>query len=83
MFDDDEKSEKKPKLTGMRELNDMEIRVMNDIATLGNRFGELIENLRLEPDLDDIDRRWIQIGKTHLQQGIMALKRAIGRPENF
>lgn len=83
MFDENEPSAGKPKLIGMRDLNAMEIRAMNDIAECGNRMGELIENLRLEPGLDDIDQRWILIGKTHLQQGIMALKRAIGRPENF
>ena len=27
--------------------------------------------------------RWIQIGQDHLQQGLMALTRAVARPENF
>lgn len=69
------------KLKGMRTLNDAEITLMNDIADLGNQFGDLITymaDIGIEPD-----PRWIATGKTYLQIGIMCLKRAIGKPENF
>ena len=28
-------------------------------------------------DIIDADRRWVAIGKTHLQQGLMALRRSL------
>lgn len=28
----------------------------------------------------DIDRRWLSIGRTHIEQGFMAMNRAIFRP---
>ncbi len=72
------------KLKGMRELSKEEIRAMNEIADLGNQIGNLIDRMELfDSGLEEIDRRWIAIGKTHLQTGIMCVKRAIGRPENF
>lgn len=81
------------KLKGMRELNEDEINVMNNIADLGNQFGELIDKLEHKPlyvfEASEIelnvypDSRWMAIGKSHLQQGIMCLKRAIGKPDNF
>ena len=69
------------KLKGMRTLNDAEIKLMNDIADLGNQFGDLIirmADIGIKPD-----PRWLEIGKTQLQTGIMCLKRAVGKPENF
>ena len=35
-----------------------------------------------QPDLA-IDPRWLAIGRTHLQEGFMAVIRAIARPETF
>ncbi len=79
------------KLKGMRELSDAEIEMMNNIADLGNQFGDLVDRLENEPFHDDNDtelniypdHRWLAIGKSHLQQGVMCLKRAIGKPDNF
>ncbi len=79
-------------LKGMRSLSNEEIMLMNDISDLGNQFGDLISVLENEPIIygeNDKelavfpDPRWLAIGKTHLQQGIMCLKRAIGKPDNF
>ena len=69
------------KLKGMKTLSDAEVNLMNDIADLGNQFGDLITRMAdvgIEPD-----PRWLAIGKTHLQTGVMCLKRAVGKPENF
>ena len=67
-------------LKGMRQLSDSEVALMNEIADNGNRLGELLDKL-----LDEtfIDERWLSIGRTHLQTGIMCIKRAVGRPDNF
>ena len=70
------------KLKGMRNLSEAEIKAMNDIADAGNRLGELISQIELFDEIN-CDQRWLAIGRTHLQEGIMFIKRAIGQPDNF
>ncbi len=70
------------KLKGMRDLSEAEIKAMNDIAEAGNRLGDLISQIEVF-DEKNCDQRWLEIGRINLQQGIMAIKRAIGQPENF
>lgn len=68
------------KINGYRELDDQEVALMNAIKAKGAELGELIGILRHTPDLD---QRWIAIGATELQQGLMALTRAVARPTFF
>lgn len=68
------------KIKGYRELNQDEIDLMNSIKAKGNEFGELIKELQ---QLETTDKRWVAIGQTNLQQGVMALVRAIAKPESF
>ena len=63
-----------------RELSEAEIALMNDIKRLGEVLGELVSRLRAT---EDIDQRWVSIGATDLQTGLMALTRAVARPESF
>jgi len=37
----------------------------------------------MEGQQDKFDGRWVAVGKTHLQQGLMALTRAVAKPEFF
>lgn len=68
------------KIVGYRELDESEIALMNEIKETGIDLGNLVSELELN---DEIDQRWVAIGKTHLQQGLMALTRAIAKPEFF
>lgn len=68
------------KISGYRELNEEEIAAMNEVKAAGRELGALVEKLRLNTTLD---QRWVSIGATELQQGLMALTRAIARPEFF
>jgi hypothetical protein len=70
------------KISGYRELTQSEIDVMNAIKAKGKELGELIAYLRAFPALD-VDQRWVSIGETHLQQGVMALTRAVAKPSFF
>lgn len=70
------------KIVGYRELNEAEIGRMNTIKMLGAKLSELVEALEIE-DSASADPRWVAIGKTHLQQGLMALTRAVAKPEFF
>ena len=67
-------------IKGYRDLSQHEIDAMNAVKAEGSRLEILIEELRDNPELD---KRWISIAETHLQQGIMAAVRSIARPESF
>ena len=77
-------------IKGYRELSQVEIDLMNEIKAEGIRLGELVEKLRGTtysigpgaPD-DKADGRWVSIGATHLQEGLMALTRSIAKPTFF
>lgn len=68
------------KIKGYRELSQEEIDLMNNIKTLGATLGELVEILG---NTEGLDKRWVAIGKTELQQGLMALTRSIAKPDFF
>lgn len=69
------------KIKGYRELSQEEIDLMNEIKTKGVELGELVE--RLNSSEQDIDPRWLSIGRTNLQQGLMALTRSVAKPDFF
>ena len=69
-----------PKITGYRQLTQEEADLMNEVKAEGIRLSALVDKLRATPDLDG---RWISIGTTDLQTGLMALTRAIARPTTF
>ena len=63
-----------------RELTQEEINLMNEVEQKGVEFGDLFEKLE---KIKNIDKRWLSIGKTDLQKGLMATTRAIARPDFF
>ena len=68
------------RIKGYRELSEAEIALMNDIKELGEALEQLVERLRAT---EDIDQRGVSIGATGLQTALMALTRAVARPESF
>ena len=68
------------KITGYRTLTDEEVRNINQLKDAGSGLERIVWTLRQMPG---VDQRWVSIGETHLQQGMMALTRAIAKPENF
>lgn len=69
-----------PKVTGYRQLSEAEAALMNEVKEKGVELGELVDKLR---SVDGLDGRWISIGATDLQTGLMALVRSIARPTTF
>ena len=67
-------------IKGYRELTQEEINLMNEVKQKGVEFGDLFEKLE---KIENIDKRWLSIGKTDLQKGLMATTRAIERPAFF
>jgi hypothetical protein len=68
------------KISGYRDLSQNEIDLMNKIKAKGSELGELVAELRAAQGLD---QRWISIGATDLQTGIMALVRGVAQPTTF
>lgn len=67
-------------IAGYRELNEEEIAAMNEVKQKGVELGNLVERMRLRAEFD---QRWVSIGATDLQTGLMALTRAIAKPTFF
>ncbi len=70
-------------ITGYRDLSQEEINAMNHIKAHAESCRDLIAQLREMPGGVEADRRWLAIGETHLQQGFMALTRAVAKPTTF
>lgn len=68
------------KIKGYRDLTQEEIGLMNEIKEQGIILGELCDKLN---QVSSLDQRWVNIGKTDLQTGIMALVRAVAQPTTF
>lgn len=69
-----------PKITGYRQLNEEEAALMNEIKQHGVALGDLVLKLG---GTDGLDGRWLEIGATDLQTGLMALTRAVAQPTTF
>jgi hypothetical protein len=67
-------------IKGYRELSQAEIDAMNEIKTMGSQIGALVEKLRAQ---EGLDQRWVSIGATDLQKGLMALTRGVAQPTFF
>lgn len=72
------------KISGYRELNQAEIDLMNEIKTEGKRLQALIDKV-MAPEAAPAteSKRWAAIAKTDLQKGLMALTRAVAKPDFF
>lgn len=66
-------------ILGQRELSEDENRLMQEIADAGDALKKLHSRLML----CKVDQRWLSIGATDLQKGLMAWKRAVGQPDAF
>ena len=67
-------------IKGYRELTQVEIDLMNEIKTKGAELGELVNKLRTT---EGLDQRWVSIGATDFQTGLMALTRSVAQPPFF
>lgn len=67
-------------IKGYRELSQAEIDLMNEIKAKVAELGDLVEKLRKDATAD---QRWVSIGMTDLQKGLMALTRSVAKPMLF
>ena len=67
-------------IEGYRELNQAEIDLINNIKKMGASIGGFLDGLAA---IEGVDHRWLAIAQTDLQKGIMAMTRAVAKPEGF
>lgn len=67
------------KIKGYRELDQDEIDLMNEIKELGPQLESIVNKLRVS----SADQRWVSVGQTDLQTGLMALTRSVAKPDFF
>lgn len=72
-----------PPVTGYRTLNPDQLALMNEIKTVGRDvLTPLIDKVRAQAGQDPAESaRWAALGRTHIQEGLMALSRAVAKPE--
>ena len=61
------------------DLTDEQVSLVNETDALGEQVKAHIEKL----SESGADPRWLDIGATNMQQGLMALVRAVCRPTGF
>lgn len=76
-----------------RELSAEETELLKDIRLAGEALNYLVGKIghhhvklieQHGPNESSAERfRWVTIGKSHLQQGLMALNRAVENPDHF
>lgn len=69
-----------PKITGYRQLTEAEDALIYEIKAKGVELGELVAKLKAT---EGLDQRWLSIGTTDLQTGLMALVRSVAQPTTF
>jgi len=67
-------------IAGYRDLTQQEIDLINEIKKNGNDLGLAIDAIEKMPN---VDRRMAAIARTQIQLGLMALIRAIAKPQGF
>jgi hypothetical protein len=85
-------------IKGYRDLSQEEIDLMNEIKTCAERVKQLVAKVwDAAPEVDDDSdgnefhpsdaavehQRWCWMGRDQLQQGFMALIRAVAKPQSF
>lgn len=69
-------------IIGYRNLSPSEIELMNNIKAMGQELGALCDQLATAVN-PYMDGRWLDIGRSQLQLGLMALVRAVEKPDSF
>lgn len=69
-----------PKITGYRQLTESDAALINSVKAAGVELEKLVHMLR---NTEGLDQRWVSIGATDLQTGLMALVRGVAKPSTF
>lgn len=59
---------------------DQAVQMVNENKKVEEGILRMLDQLAT---LQEIDMRWLQIGRTHIEQGFMAINRSIFKPERI
>jgi hypothetical protein len=62
---------------GYQEQTDQNVSMVNRNKEIEETILRVMDTMRMMPD---IDQRWLAIGRTHIEQGFMAMNRAVFKP---
>lgn len=65
-------------VSGYKPQSDEKVQLVNEHKATEERVLQRLDELALR---DDIDQRWLAIGRTHIEQAFMAINRAVFRPD--
>ena len=65
-------------ISGYRDLSQEEIDGINEIKKAEIAIGELWKGVTF---IEGVDMRWMNIAKTHFEEGFSAFVRAVAKPE--
>lgn len=65
-------------IKGYYELSRLQVHLINDFKTLEQ---DILRAIQTVAETYHPDKRWMAIGKTHIEQGFMAIVKAITQPE--
>lgn len=67
-----------PPIKGYQPISDAKLAMVNENKTAEARILAKLDEM---PLIADVDTRWLNIARTHIEQGFMALNRSILRPQ--
>lgn len=68
-------------VSGYRPQSGVSVALVNENKATEERILRLMDFLKDNPD--QVDQRWLAVARTQIEQGFMALNRAIFRPERI
>lgn len=63
-----------------KEQDECSVELVNDNKKIEELVLKLLDSYK---DNENIDQRWLAIGRTHIEQGFMAVNRSIFKPERL
>ncbi len=65
-------------VAGYRSQGEAAIAIVNHNKAVEERVLRILDQLG---EIDAVDKRWLSIGRTQIEQGFMAVNRSVFRPE--
>lgn len=67
-------------VAGYRPQPDEAIALVNENKKIEEQILRLLDSMKTN---SDFDQRWLAIGRTHIEQGFMAINRSVFKPERL
>ena len=69
-----------PPIAGYQDVSGRSQDIVNDNKRAEERILRVLDEMKTDPN---IDPRWLQIGRTHIEEAFMAINRAVFQPKRI